>query len=118
MSAAAINALRLMKNHRFTARGDTDAVFYNSVTGQPWNGSWGQHQAYWLPALLACKVSRRRSYNTRDTFATLRLMVGAVSSYISRQMGHESAVMLFKTYAKWTDSDKSERDRVEALLAA
>ena len=117
LSAVAMDALRLMKNHPFTARGDTDTVFHNPVTGRPWNSSRAQHEAYWLPALLACKVSRRRSYNTRHTFATLRLMVGAVPSYISRQMGHESAGMLFKTYAKWIDSDKSERVRVEALLA-
>ena len=118
LSAAALDALRLMRSHPHTKRGDADTVFHNPVTGRPWNSSRAQHEAYWLPALAACKVARRRSYNTRHTFATLRLMVGAVPAYIARQMGHESALMLFKTYAKWIDADKSERDRVESLLAA
>ncbi|MBC7648570.1 MAG: tyrosine-type recombinase/integrase [Vitreoscilla sp.] len=118
LSASALDALRVMKAHPMTARGDADTVFHNPVTLRPWNSSRAQHEAYWLPALAACKVASRRSYNTRHTFATLRLMVGAVPAYIARQMGHESAMMLFKTYSKWIDADKSERNRVEALLAA
>lgn len=45
-------------------------------------------------------------------------MVGAVPAYIARQMGNKSAVMLFRTYSKWIDGDRSERERVQKLLEA
>lgn len=116
LSTAALDALRLMRAHPMTKLADTDIIFQNPNINGPWNDNRSQHDQ-WVKALKACKIRTRRSYNTRHTFATLRLMIGAVPAYISRQMGHESAIMLFKTYARWIDGDKSERDRVQKLLA-
>jgi integrase len=114
----AIEALRAMA--AYTQRsGEPDAeIFQNPNTGRPWNDSRGQHENFWVPALAACRISKRRSYNTRHTYATLRLMLGAVPAYISNQLGHESPAMVFKTYSRWISQDTTERDRVRALLAA
>lgn len=41
-------------------------------------------------------------YQTRHTFATLNLMLGANTAWLARQMGH-SVRMLLTVYTKWID---------------
>lgn len=116
LSPAALDALRAMTTYTQRSGEPCAEIFQNPQTKKPWNDSRAQHDTYWKRALVACKLAPRRAYNTRHTYATIRLMLGAVPAYISRQLGHESAIMLFKTYAKWIDADKTERDRVQKLL--
>lgn len=118
LSADAIDALAVMKQYTYRAHSPENIVFQNPNTKRAWNSSRSQHENYWTPALKALHIAKRRSYNTRHTYATLRLMVGAVPAYISRQLGHESPMMLFKTYAKWLDADQHERERVASLVEA
>jgi integrase len=118
LSPAALDALRVMMRHTHRAKSPELLIFMNPKTGRPWHDSRSQHDHYWKPTLAALHIQPRRSYNTRHTYATLRLMVGAVPSYISRQLGHETATMLFDTYAKWLDADKDERARVMQLVQA
>jgi integrase len=112
----AVAALETMK--RITATQDT--IFINATTKKAWNDNKSQHEHHWVPTLKRCGIRARRCYNTRHTFATVRLMLGIIPAYISRQMGHNSAKMLFEKYARWIDgADRDrERNKVEAALAA
>jgi integrase len=61
---------------------------------------------------------RGSPYQTRHTYATLALMSGVNPAYISRQLGHKNAKMLFEVYAKWIDqADRGrEKAKIEAAL--
>jgi len=78
-------------------------VFFNPVTGKPWNSEKSQREEYWKPALAACKIRPRFAYQTRHTFASVSLMAGANPLWLAKQMGHSSTKMLFEVYAKWID---------------
>ena len=58
------------------------------------------------------------TYNTRHTFATINLMVGANPMWVSKQLGHKNMQMLVTTYSKWIDSaDKlKEKHKIEAIF--
>lgn len=53
------------------------------------------------------------------TLSEFAQSAGVNPSYIARQMGHKSANMLFKTYAKWIDgADRGrEKAKMEAMLS-
>lgn len=38
------------------------------------------------------------------------LMADAKPSFVSRQLGHSTAQMFFKTYSKWIDSEDDKRE--------
>ncbi|TBR10669.1 MAG: hypothetical protein EPO47_03555 [Rugosibacter sp.] len=38
------------------------------------------------------------------------LMANAKPSFVSRQLGHSTAQMFFKTYSKWIDSEDDKRE--------
>jgi len=111
----ALEALKAQKP--FTLMKDAD-IFQNPVTGRPWHDERSQRDHYWKPALRRCGVRYRRAYQTRHTYAANALMAGVNPAYISRQMGHKSAKMLFSVYAKWIDgADRGrERAKLEASL--
>lgn len=52
-------------------------------------------------------------YQTRHTFATTALMAGANPAYISRQLGHKTAEMVYKVYAKWIDGADRGREKAK-----
>lgn len=114
----AMEALRAMAVYTRRSGEPHAEIFQNPNTRRPWNDSRAQHENFWVPALAACKISKRRAYQTRHTYATLRLMLGAVPAYISNQLGHQSPEMVYKVYSRWISQDTTERDRVRALLAA
>lgn len=117
LTEQAVKALEAMRPH--TAMLDKDGtgqIFQNPVTGRPWHDERSQRDHYWHPSLKRLKIRVRKPYNTRHTYATTGLMAGANPAYISRQMGHKSAKMLFQVYAKWIDgADRGrERDKINA----
>ena len=109
----ALAALRTMRPLTFM-RGVE--VFLNPVTCEPWHDERSQRDHYWKPALRRCGIRDRRAYQTRHTYATVALMAGVNPAYISRQLGHRSAKMLFDVYAKWIDG--ADRGRERAKLEA
>ena len=115
----AIQALQVMKAHTFMKGVEAD-VFMNPVTGKSWHDERSQRDHYWAPTLRRLGIRHRRAYQTRHTYATIALMAGVNPTYISRQMGHANAKMLFTVYAKWIDgADKGrERAKLEAARAA
>lgn len=113
-----MEALRAMDSYTRRSGEPHAEIFQNPNTRRPWNDSRAQYDNFWLPALAACRIPARRAYQTRHTFATLRLMLGAVPAYIAAQLGHMTPEMVYKTYSRWISQDTTERDRVRALLAA
>lgn len=118
--ARALAALAAMKPWTFLGADETAEIFQNPVTARPWHDERSQRDHYWRPALKRTGMRWRRPYNTRHTYATNALSAGVNPAYISRQMGHKSAKMLFGVYAKWIDgADRGrEKAKLEALLAS
>lgn len=112
----ALEALRAMK--AWTLMAKDGVIFQNPVTGKPWHDERSQRDHYWKPALRRQGIRWRKAYNTRHTYATNALQAGVNPSYVSRQMGHKSAKMLFSVYSKWIDgADRGrEKAKLEAML--
>ncbi len=68
----------------------------------------------WKPTLEALGVRHRPPYNCRHTYATICIMSGMNSAFISQQLGH-SVQMLLSTYARWinSSSDWSELEKLQ-----
>lgn len=115
LSAEALASLAAMKPHTFM-KGPEAEVFLNPVTGRPWHDERSQRDHYWTPTLRRLGIRHRRAYQTRHTYATIALMGGVNPVYVSRQMGHRTAQMLFRVYSKWIDGadQNRERDKLEA----
>ena len=111
----AIEALQVMKKYTFM-KGVEAEVFQNPVTGKSWNDERSQRDHYWAPALRRLGIRHRRAYQTRHTYATIALMGEVNPAYVSRQMGHKNAKMLFEIYSKWIDG--ADQGRQRAKLAA
>jgi integrase len=67
----------------------------------------------WRPTLTALRIRYRPPYNCRHTYATICLMSGMNSAFISQQLGHSVQMLLF-TYARWinSSSDWSELEKL------
>jgi integrase len=63
--------------------------------------------------LKALGIRYRPPYNCRHTYATICLMSGMNSAFISQQLGHNAQVLL-STYARWinSSSDWSELEKL------
>lgn len=116
----ALDALKLMKAWTYVATKAEGEIFQNPVTSRPWYDERSQRDHYWKPTLKRLGMRWRPPYNTRHTFGTLSLQAGANPTYVSRQMGHKSAQMLFNVYAKWIDgADRGkEKSKVNQLMLA
>jgi integrase len=55
----------------------------------------------WLPAIKTAKVRYRNPYQTRHTFASTHLSIGANPWWLAQQMGHKDLEMILKRYGKW-----------------
>lgn len=90
-----------------------DAVFVHPVSRRPFADTQPPSDAWKRISKLA-GIRARDARQTRHTYATMLLMAGAKPAFVARQLGHTSAQMLFKVYAKWIDSDDDWRE-VEKL---
>lgn len=113
----ALDAISTMRYH--TEKSKDGFIFQNPVTGRPWHDDRSQRDHYWKPSLARCGIRYRRAYQTRHTYAANALLAGVNPTYISRQMGHTNARMLFEVYAKWIDgADRGrERAKMQELLS-
>jgi integrase len=89
-------------------------VFLNHLTGEPWTGD-KQIYRRWTRILSKSGVRFRNPYQTRHTFASSLLMLGAVPLYVASQMGHADTTMIMRVYGKWINSGL-DHDRRERLL--
>ncbi|CCA93250.1 MULTISPECIES: tyrosine-type recombinase/integrase [Novosphingobium] len=119
LTSRMIAVLQRQKVHSFMRGADTP-VFINPVTNTPWPDVQDQRKLYFHPALRALGIRSRDAYQTRHTYATTALMAGVNPAYISRQLGHRSAAMLFKHYSKWIDGADGGREaaKLEVLYSS
>jgi integrase len=108
----ALDAVKYMRKYT----GKSEFIFMNPVTGKPWHDERSQRDHYWKPALKATRIRYRRAYCCRHTYATNALSNGVNPAYVSRQMGHANAKMLFTIYSKWIDG--ADRGREKAKMEA
>ncbi len=67
---------------------------------------------FWKPALSELKISYRRLYNTRHTFATNMLYNNLVTPLqLAQLLGHSSTQMVYEVYVKYIDSNYTDFDR-------
>ena len=115
MRMGALEALRAQRAHT----GEKDAlVFRSQHTGQQWAGDKPIYRR-WKRILAKTGVRFRNPYQTRHTFASNLLMLGAIPLYVASQMGHADTTMIFRTYGKWITAglDNDRRARLLRLYA-
>lgn len=114
MRNAALQALIAQQRH--TKMGG-DLVFLHPISGLQWKGD-KQIRERWKRLLLIAGVRYRNPYQTRHTFASSLLMLGANPLYVAAQLGHADTTMVTRTYGKWIGKGLSEdmRARLEQFL--
>jgi integrase len=107
----------LLAQEKFTKAKDA-LVFLNPLYGEQWAGDKPIHRR-WRRILRSAGVRYRNPYQTRHTFASNLLMLGAVPMYVATQMGHADTTMIVRTYGKWIGEgmDSGKRVRVLRLYA-
>lgn len=109
MRQGALESLKGQQAHT-KLRGGT--IFLNPTYGAQWTGDKAIRER-WRRVLLLAGVRYRNPYQTRHTFASSQLMLGANPMYVATQLGHVDNALVFKTYGRWVtaglDSGKRER---------
>lgn len=92
-------------------------VFVHPISGEQWTGD-KQIRERWRRILLIAGVRYRNPYQTRHTFASSLLMLGANPLYVATQLGHADTTMVTRTYGKWIGKglDQAMRERLEKFL--
>lgn len=76
------------------------AWIFPNRDGGPLDGA-NLRERVWRRALRRAKLRGRPMYQTRHTFATLMLGAGESPAWVAHQLGHTSAEMVFRRYAKF-----------------
>ena len=63
----------------------------------------------WYKALEKAALRRRTAYQTRHTFASNALAAGEAPAWVAAHLGHATAEMLFKVYARFIPN-RTRRD--------
>lgn len=91
---------------------DAGLVFVNPTTRQQWNGDKPIYKR-WKEILEIAEVRFRNPYQTRHSFASNLLMLGANPLYVASQLGHADTTLVMRTYGKWVhaglEDDKRQR---------
>lgn len=105
----------LQAQHVLTGAG-AGTVFLHSRSGKPWQGDKPIYNR-WKRIIEASGVRFRNPYQTRHTFASNLLMLGALPLYVATQMGHADTTMIVRTYGKWIAAglDHGRRERLLRL---
>ena len=67
----------------------------------------------WNPTMEKSKLRRRTPHDMRHTYATLRLSKGDSLAEVSKEMGHSTPDITYKTYYKWLP--KESRSDIDEL---
>lgn len=106
-------ALAALRAQRASTGGQIGLVFVNPVTRRQWNGSKPIYKR-WKEIVTIAGVRFRNPYQTRHSFASNLLMLGANPLYVASQMGHADTTMVIRTYGKWVTAglDDGRRERL------
>lgn len=80
---------------------DTNRIFIDPRSNQPWKNDGVPRERFWIPALKAAAVNYRCPYTCRHTYASHMLTDGADPTWLAKQMGHKDWGMLIRTYTRW-----------------
>jgi integrase len=69
----------------------------------------------WYPTLQRAKLPRRTMYQTRHSFASNALAAGESPSWVAAMLGHKSAELVFKVYARYIPN-RTRQDGSALLL--
>lgn len=113
LRAGALAALQSQRQYTGPA---SRLVFLNPRTHERWAGDKPIYRR-WKRILKQANVRYRNPYQTRHTFASTLLMLGAVPLYVAGQMGHTDTMMITKNYGKWIKAglDGDRRNRLLTL---
>jgi integrase len=92
-----------------------DGYVFLNKHGQPYDRHIDRE---WRTALRKAGVRHRPSYQLRHTFASLALSNGLQPTWIAKMLGHKSAAITFKHYARFIDDASNANERqLEEYLA-
>jgi len=78
---------------------ESEFIFKNPNTQNVWRLE--AISDHWTKALKELKISHRRPYETRHTFASLMVTACLPDGWIRQQMGHANMEMLSRIYGQW-----------------
>jgi len=112
--APALSALGGQKVHTFLSG---KHIFINEMTGKPFTGDQQLWRA-WRRSLLKAGIRYRNPYQTRHSYASWLVTSGENLSWIATQMGHSSAIVTAKHYARFlTDSQPDAGNKAVDLFS-
>jgi hypothetical protein len=113
--AGALDALKAQQAHTKLAGG---LIFQNPTNGEQWAGD-KPIRGRWERILLKAGVRYRNPYQTRHTYASSLLMLGANPLYVATQLGHVDTTLVFRTYGRWISAglNNDKRQRLLCLYA-
>lgn len=109
-----VGALAALRAQRAYTGAQLGLVFVNPMTRHQWNGDKPIYKR-WKEIIKLAGVRYRNPYQTRHTFASNLLMLGANPLYVASQMGHADTTMVMRTYGKWVTAGLDD-DRRQRLL--
>ena len=90
---------------------DNEYLFINQY-GKAYTDNTSFRQKFWIPALKELKITYRRPYNTRHTYATNMLYNNLVTPVqLAQLLGHANTQMVYDVYVNYIDSFNSNFDR-------
>jgi integrase len=115
MRQGALEALKAQQAHTKLV---SQLIFLNPTSGKQWAGDKPIRER-WGRILLAAGVRYRNPYQTRHTYASSLLMLGANPLYVATQLGHVDTTLVFRTYGRWIAAglNKDKRQRLLRLYA-
>jgi integrase len=109
----AFEALQNQYDHK-----SDELIFLDARYNERWDGDRAI-RARWGRILKAAGVRYRNPYQTRHTYASSLLMLGANILYVAHQLGHEDTTMVTRHYSAWIEGglDGDKRARLQALYS-
>ena len=93
---------------------DPDAYLFTTPEGTPINEN-NFYKREWLPMLRKLQIRPRPFYNTRHSYASFMLSIGAKMNFISAQTGDREET-LRKHYAKYLEGIDPQRNWIETQI--
>ena len=95
-----VAVLALRDQEPFSSRQQT--IFLNPKTDSTWSCDKPLRIQHWYPALERAGVDKREPYQTRHTFASLKLSRENVAPiWLAAQMGHSDCSQIYRNYGRW-----------------
>jgi integrase len=111
MRDGALEALKAQQAHTKLAG---DLIFLNPAYRKQWAGDKPIRER-WGRILLIAGVRYRNPYQTRHTYASSLLMLGANPLYVATQLGHVDTTLVFRTYGRWISAGMTPEKRQRLL---